>query len=258
VQPSPPLPEWEYVGATWPAARAGVTGWDHPSVAAVMLNALPEFLRVVGGSAPLGIFPLAPHVRSESGHNISMTFGYVLARAAHAKSALSMLDWGGALGHYALMAQYLLPEVALEVTIKERPELCRIGADLMPWVKFETEDAACFARTYDLVMASTSLQYAEDWRAMFGALAQAAQPFLFVTRLSVVRGAPSFVVVQRPYAYGYQTDYLSWVINRAELLDAAAAAGLTLEREFIAGDNTAYHGAPEASETAGFLFKKAL
>ena len=66
----------------------------------------------------------------------------------------------------------------------------------------------------------------------------------------------SFVVVQRPYAYGYQTDYLSWVINRAELLDAAAAAGLRLEREFIAGADTTYHGAPEISETAGFLFRR--
>jgi len=252
----PQLPEWEYVGPSWPAARAGVTGWDHPSVASVMLNAMPEFLRVVSGTAPLGIFPLAPHVRSESGHNISMTFAYVLARAAHAKTTLSMLDWGGALGHYALMAQYLLPEVALDVTIKERPELCRVGADLMPWIRFETDDAACFARAYDLVMASTSLQYAEDWRATLAALARCAQRFVFVTRLSVVRRAPSFVVIQRPYAYGYQTDYLSWVINHAELIDAATAAGLTLEREFIAGAPTAYQGAPEASETAGFLFRK--
>ncbi|MBV8167623.1 MAG: hypothetical protein JO021_12575 [Alphaproteobacteria bacterium] len=249
------LPEWEHVGPRWPVERAGVTGWDHPSVAAVMLDAMPTFLRVVGGTDPLGIFPLAPHLRSEGGHNISMTFGYVLARAAHAKSTLSMLDWGGALGHYALMAQYLLPEVALEVTIKERPALCRVGADLMPWVRFESDDAACFARRYDLVMASSSLQYAEDWRVTLGALARCAQPFLFVTRLSVVRRAPSFVVIQRPYAYGYQTEYLSWVINQAELLDAAAAAGLTLEREFIAGGATAHHGAPEVSETSGFLFK---
>jgi putative methyltransferase (TIGR04325 family) len=154
------------------------------------------------------------------------------------------------------MAQYLLPEVALEVTVKERPELARVGADLMPWVRFETDDAACFARRYDLVMASTSLQYAEDWRATLGALASCARPFLFVTRLSVARAAPSFVVVQRPYAYGYQTEYLSWVINRAELLEVASAAGLSLEREFIAGGDTAYHNAPEASQTAGFLFRQ--
>src|SRR4051812_46640852 len=205
-----PLPEWEYVGASWPAARAGVTGWDHPSVAAVMLNAMPEFLRVVGGTAPLGIFPLAPHVRSESGHNISMTFGYVLARAAHAKSALSMLDWGGALGHYALMAQYLLPEVALEITIKDMPELCRVGRELLPWVRFESDAAACFARAYDLVIASASLPYSEDWRQVLSGLANAATRWLFVTRVSVVRTVPSFVVLHRSHALGYQTEYPTW------------------------------------------------
>jgi putative methyltransferase (TIGR04325 family) len=225
-------------------------------IAAAMINALPEFIRVVGSAEPLGIFPLAPQARSESGHNISMTFAYVLARAAHGKRHLSLLDWGGALGHYAVMAQRLLPEVVLNVTIKERPELARVGRELLPWVTFETSDDACFARGYDLVMASTSLQYAEDWRLILGQLARSAKRWLFVTRLSVVRTAPSFVVVQRPQAYGYQTEYLSWVINRDALLAHAGSVGLALERELIAGHATTYQGAPEASETAGFLFRK--
>ena len=251
-----PPPEWEYVGTAWPASAAGTTGWDHPSVAAVMTNAFGAFIRVIGSTEPLGIYPLAPQIRSESGHNVSMTFGYVLARAALGKTAVSMLDWGGALGHYAVMGQRLMPEVKLLATVKERPELCSLGRKLLSWVTFEDSDEACFAREYDLVMASTSLQYAEDWPAIFARLARSARQFLFVTRLAVVRTAPSFVVVQRPYAYGYQTEYLSWVINRDELLRQAASAGLTLEREFIAGAPTAHHGAPETAETAGFLFKK--
>jgi len=106
------------------------------------------------------------------------------------------------------------------------------------------------------VVAATSLQYAEDWRTTLTGLAGSATRWLFVTRLSVVRQVPSFVVVQRPYAYGYQTEYLSWVLNRDELLAHASAAGLTLEREFIAGAPTVYAGGPEPSETAGFLFKR--
>ncbi len=256
MNPSPVLPEWEYVGSEWPASAAGVTGWDHPSIAAAMIAALPAFVRSLESTDPLGIFPLAPQARSESGHNVSMTFAYVLARAAHGATHLSLLDWGGALGHYALMARRLLPEIALQVTIKERPELCRLGRELLPWVTFESNDEACFARGYDLVMASTSLQYAEDWPTMLDRLARSAKRWLFVTRLPVVRAAPSFVVMQRPHAYGYQTEYLSWVINRDAFLGRAAAAGLTLEREFIAGHPTTYVGAPETSETAGFLFKK--
>jgi hypothetical protein len=32
-------------------------------------------------------------------HNAAMTLGYVLARAASATGTLSVLDWGGGLGH---------------------------------------------------------------------------------------------------------------------------------------------------------------
>jgi putative methyltransferase (TIGR04325 family) len=251
-----PPPEWQYVGPSWPREAAGVTGWDHPSVGAVMLDVLPEFGRVVTGTQPLGIYPLAPDAYSESGHNVSMTFGYVLARAAYGRERLSVLDWGGGLGHYALMARHLMPELPLDVTVKERPELCRIGRDLMPWVTFEASDEACFARRYDLVIASTSLQYVEHWRRLLDDLARAAAGWLFVTRLPVVRLAPSFVVVQRPYALGYQTEFLAWAINRDELLAGTRTAGLTLQREFIAGAPIGYVDAPEVAQTVGFLFKR--
>src|SRR5260221_3493666 len=164
----PGAPEWEYIGAEWPTAATGITGWDHPSIGAVMLKALPEWVRIIDGTEPLGMFPLAPNARNESGHNISMSFGYVVARAAHGRNVMTMLDWGGALGHYAVMARRLLPEVMMRITVKERPELCRVGQELLPWVMFETSDEACFARGYDLVVAATSLQYAEDWRTTLG------------------------------------------------------------------------------------------
>jgi hypothetical protein len=32
-----------------------------------------------------------------------MAYGYVLVRAAWSKDSLSVLDWGGALGHYAVI-----------------------------------------------------------------------------------------------------------------------------------------------------------
>lgn len=254
---TPSRPEWEYVGPAWPTSGAGITGWDHPSVVEAMNAAFPEFARVVHGTGPLGVFPLVPQMTlSVGGHNVSMTFAYVLARAAYGRQHLSMLDWGGALGQYAVMARRLMPDLTLRVTVKERLEICRIGRVQLPWVTFESSDEACFARGYDLVMSSSSLQYAEDWRLILSGLATSALSWLFVTRLQMVRTVPSFVVVQRPHVYGYQSEYLSWVINRDELRQHADSLGLTLEREFVAGYTTTYEGAPEVSETAGFLFKK--
>jgi putative methyltransferase (TIGR04325 family) len=250
------LPEFEYIGTEWPAGADAGASWDHGSVASVMIQALPQFIQIVHGTEPLGIYPLASHARNESAHNVSMTFAYVLARAAYGKDTLSLLDWGGALGHYAIMAARLMPEVPLRITIKDRPELCRIGRELLPAVAFETADEACFGRTYDLVMASASLQYAADWRLIFGSLARSTRQWMFVTRMPVVRQAPSFVVLQRAQGYGYQADFPSWVFNRDEVLEHARALGLVLEREFIAGHPTAYSGQTEASETQGFLFRR--
>jgi putative methyltransferase (TIGR04325 family) len=216
----------------------------------------PQWAAVVESTRPLGIFPMAPQVRHEGAHNLSMTFAYVLARAALGKTRLSVLDWGGALGHYALMAKALLPEIALDVTIKERPEVAATGSTLVPFATFVTDDAACFARRYDLVVASSSLQYAADWRNIAGRLVKSAKQWLFIARLPLVRRSPTFVVVQRPYlSVGYQTEYLSWIFNRDEFIAQVTGSGATLEREFISGENMQYAGSQEISEGTGFLFR---
>jgi putative methyltransferase (TIGR04325 family) len=248
------LPEWEYVGEQWKSDKRA-EGWSHSSVVATMRQHFPAFAAVVNSVGPLGIFPLAPQLRNESGHNLSMTFGYVLTRAAIGKTGLSLLDWGGALGHYALMAQRLLSEMPLDITVKDLPDMCRVGKELVPSVNFVSEDDTCFSRGYDLVMASSSLQYAEHWRSIATRLVNSARGWIFVTRLPVVRRAATFCVVQRPFAYGYRSEYISWVFNREEFLSCMTSAGARLEREFIAGGNTQYAGGPEISETAGFLFR---
>ena len=64
----------------------------------------------------------------------------------------------------------------------------------------------------------------------------------------------SFVVLQRANHYEFETEYLSWVFNRDELLDAARCAGLTFEREFLLGRQPYIAGAPEQDETRAYLF----
>ena len=67
--------------------------------------------------------------------------------------------------------------------------------------------------------------------------------------------APSFVVLQRAQRYGYETEYLGWVLNRHELLEEARAAGLALEREILLPAWLSAAGAPEDPiGHRGFLF----
>lgn len=248
------LPAWEYIGA-WREPDPRSEGWNHYFVVETMRRHWPEWAATIGGTEALAMYPIAPRFKTEGSHNLSMTFGYVLARAACGKAKLSMLDWGGALGHYALMAQRLLPELPLEITVKDLPGMCRAGKELLPSVTFVSDDDVCFGRAYDLVVASSSLQYARDWRGIAAHLAKSARDWLFITRMPVVGRAATFAVMQRPHALGYQTEYVSWVFNRDEFLAQMRQTGARLEREFLAGGATQYAGGPEVSIDLGFLFR---
>src|SRR5579872_6548473 len=185
-----------------------------------------------------------------------MTFAYVVARASHGRQSLSVLDWGGSVGHYALAARQLLPDVEFDYTIRELPEIRGAIQKTQPWVSIATTDDAAFARSYDLVLASNSIQYGRDWRRLTARMAEAARQWLFVTCVPVVAESDDFVIVQRPYSYGLSTEYISWVFHRGRLLKHFEGLGLTLVREFLAGGAIAAHGAPEIAQHEGYLFRR--
>lgn len=250
--------EWEYVADHWPQDDRRSLGWDHSSVHQTMLDNWEPYKRAIDGTEPLAFSPWFTDLPDFKVHNVLMTYSYVLARAAHRKTRLSVLDWGGALGHYAAVGNALLPEVSLDFTVKERADLCAAGHALLPEVSFASSDD-CLCRRYDLVMANNSLQYAADWQAITGRLADAAESWLFIMSVPVVQKARSFVVVQRPQRHGLGADYISWVFNYDELLRQVTGSGFILQREFLAfgTDHQYYRKAPEASRVLGFLFRRA-
>ena len=128
------------------------------------------------------------------------------------------------------------------------------GARLFPDQQFSS-DERCLEDVYDFVLASTSLHYTEDWQSLLERLAGATRDYLYIAQLPTVPEAPSFVFVQRPYQYGYNTEYLGWCLNRTEFLQAAGRSGLRLQREFVYGHQPLIHGAPEQNAYRGYLFR---
>jgi putative methyltransferase (TIGR04325 family) len=182
-----------------------------------------------------------------------MTFAYCLALASRSTHRVTVLDWGGGLGFSYLLSRALLSdEVELEYHCKEIPSVCQAGRAAVPEVSF-CDDDACFERTYDFVVASSSLQYCEDWTGLLQRLARSCSGYLLLTRVPVVQVEPSFVVLQR--APAFRTECLSWVFNRHELLDTASRSGVTLVREFLLGYQPVVVGAPEQDETRAYLFR---
>lgn len=251
-------PEWEYIPAGWAYADSHpeVSGWNVQGVVDVYREKWHAFAAVVQSSRALDFSHESRHFAGGdlNAHNAAMSFGYVLGRAARERASLSLLDWGGGSGHYYLLAQALYPTLQIDYHCRDLPLLAALGAELLPKQHF-TSDDSCLARRYDLVMANTSLHYSEDWRGRLHSLAQAAASFFYVGNFPVVADAHSFVFVQRPRAYGYNTEYLGWCLNRGEFLAEAEGLGLTLEREFVYGYAPSIHAAPGQAEYRGFLFK---
>lgn len=248
----PPVPEWagppefEHVPGGW---SRQVAGWDGGTVAEAYLAKWPEWVAALEGTGPLGVYHEAragEHLARDdvAAHNMLISFAYVLARAAQWRDRVSVLDWGGGLGHYAVVARAVLPGVGLDWHCREVASVARAGATVNPEVTFHDDDA-CLDRTYDLVLASSSLQYEPDWKALLRRLAAATSGLLLVTRLPVALEAPSFVILQRAEAYGYATEYLGWVVSRQELLAEASAAGLVLDRDMLLDAWLSAAGAPE-------------
>jgi putative methyltransferase (TIGR04325 family) len=183
-----------------------------------------------------------------------MTFAYVLARAAAGTNQVSMLDWGGGAGQYYILASDLLPDLKLDYVCKETFTLCSLGRELLPEARFEEDETLALDRQYDLVVASSSAHYSEDWRILLSGLCRSSGRYLFVTRTPVVEIVPSFVVLQRPYRYGYSTEYLCWFINRQELVSHVESEGMVLVREFLVDEQPVVPGAPEQCRYRGFLF----
>ena len=256
-------PEWGVLRGGWDAGDPVGEGWSHPSVVAAQLSRWPDFLAAVRGTGPLGVSHEARRIRQDnaSAHNAILCFLHVLSRAgfAAAPGPVRVLDWGGGLGYYAAIARAALPELALDYTVKETAPVSAAARPLLPEVRFEDDAEASLARRYDLVFASNSMHYERDWQSLLGRFAQAAPGrFVFLTRVPLAQRAADFVIVQRPRWAGYETEYRSWVFNRAGFLAAADRAGLALEREFLMPDEpTRVPGAPEPVGNGAFLFRAA-
>ena len=189
--------------------------------------------------------------------NVVLSFGHALSLAAHRRDKLSILDWGGAVGHYYELARRLVPDVHFDYHCAELPSVCAVGRDLVPEVTFHEDDTCLDDRRYDFVFVSGSLQYVEDWAGQLRRLAAAAESWLFITRVLVVDRVGPLVVLQR--AHGYNTELVTWVFNRDELVQSALKEHFELVREYTFGPGAPASGnrTLQTPTWAGLLMRRA-
>ncbi len=248
---------WRYVGPSWPTSHAN--GWSDDSVAEAQTRHWPFLVGATSGRGPLGVshFPWRTTADEPSDQNIVASFGYVLGLTAlTAGGPISILDWGGGLGHYHLYAKALLPSVPIDYHCFDLPGIAAAGRMLQPQATFHTSEHEIADRVFDLVVSSSSLHYTQDWRATLALLARRTRRFLYVARLQTVERSASFVVEQVPHPDVYRRPYASWFINRREFVEHATASALHLEREFVYDERWFVRGAPEQGRSWGFLLSR--
>jgi putative methyltransferase (TIGR04325 family) len=258
---------YEYVPEGWQRAVRDwrVKGWDVDAVPRAQGRWLTQLRSNLAGTAPLGVrskdTAFTPTDAAE--HNTAVSFAYVvtltaLSAATEGRRRISLLDWGGGVGQYALIARAVAPQVAIAYHCKEVAVQCEAGRRELPDATFYASDDEFCCQKFDLVLASGALHYAQNWREVLARLATATERYLFVTRQPTVLEAESFVVLQRAYEYGYNTEYLGWCLNRTDFLAAASEFGLKLVREFVVAEWADIPGAPEACHDRGYLFRPTL
>jgi putative methyltransferase (TIGR04325 family) len=233
-------------------------GWDNEKVVQAEAAKWGDFRRNVEGQGPLGFSHEDTDLtitRNVSFHNIHLSYAYVLSLAAQGRNEISVLDWGGGLGHYYLLGKALLPDVRLNYHVREVPRMCEQGKALCPDVTFHPDDD-CLNRKYDLVMINGSLGYFKDWKDVLGHLCGSVGKYMFLTRVLVVQRVPTFVALQRTQVYDYNSDMLTQVFSEAEVLNLIKDHGLQIVREFVVGDGPTIVGAPEQCRDCGWLLSR--
>ncbi|HEV8435108.1 MAG TPA: methyltransferase, TIGR04325 family [Thermoanaerobaculia bacterium] len=248
-------PEWQVAPDGW---TTPTRGWNVESVAAVQARRWPAYIDAIAGTRPLTIPHETDtgHMVDITGHNAAMMLGYVLLLVSGNAKELSVLDWGGGLGHYAALAKALAPGIAFDYSIWDVPLLTAAGRATQQDVRFiESRDDA-LARRYDLVIASSSLWYESDWRSVAADLARCGD-YVYLTRMAFVSNTQSFTAIQRPVrGASYMTEYICWIFNRDEFVSHLAGCGLELVREFLMEDGPVIGGAGEQPVYRGFLFRR--
>lgn len=229
-------------------------GWSVDSVIDTEKSKWEAFCKNLEGAGPLGFSHENTDlslVRSPNFHNVHISYAYVLALTAHKKDSISVLDWGGALGHYYLVGKAVLPGVAIDFHVKEVPLMAEAGKRLNPEVHWY-DDESCLKRDYDLIMMTGSIPYMEDWADVLHRVARSVKEYLYIARLPVVDHSPSYIATQQLY----NSQMLHQVFNQTEFLDTVKDTGLNLVREFVVGDRPYIKGAPEQCEVRGWLFRR--
>jgi len=207
------------------ASNGKNSAWSAPSVLQARVDQWDRMQTSLQSASPIG--------QTVGDHQVYTSFGYVVGLVAQGKSKISILDWGGAFGHFLLYGKRLFPKLSIDYTCKELPLLAEQGKLANREAKFVDNDEVAFSRCYDLVFANSSLQYSDDWVETLIGLVSATSTWLFISRIHLVSNIVSQIYSDR----AYESDVQVWAINRNDFLETSRKCGLVKRHEMHTFEN---------------------
>jgi putative methyltransferase (TIGR04325 family) len=250
--------EWEYMPLGFAYKGKNIKGWNVNSIVKLQLSKWSNFHQRVKspGNFAVNHEAIDYDVPDLISHNLIMSFSYVCLLAAGRKNNLSLLDWGGGIGHYGLIAKEALPGISIDYWCYDL-EVFGIGAlEALPDAQFVSDITFVEDLKFDLVNISSSIWYDPEWKQTLLSLRPSVGKYIYITRMIFVENESTYVAIQKPYSMGYKTEYLCLIFNKRELIDYVISLGYTFEREFYFGPAAHIYKAPEQGNYLGFLFKK--
>jgi len=150
----------------------------------------------------------------------------VVAMLLSRQSTASILDFGGGLGAAFAVLASALDDGAKQVNyrIVEVDEICRAGQELFAGGDGPTFQPEWPGNTaFDLVHASSVIQYVEDWRGAVRRLAGFGAPYLVFGDL-FIGGFATYVTLQNYYG----SRIRHWFINADEFIAEVERCGFRL------------------------------
>jgi putative methyltransferase (TIGR04325 family) len=166
------------------------------------------------------------------------------AVAARKNGEVRVLDFGGGVGvNYVNLRAGLPQGVAIHYDIVDS------AANRGRWEKHSLRMPECRyhdeiphdTTLYDIVFASSTLQYVQEWKAVLSAIANKTSGWLVLPRLPITTGK-TFIARQNirflngPHAGKSAGSAPHWFVNRQELLDILSGVGHHLVHDHYISD----------------------
>ena len=242
--------EWEYIGGSWPSPRM-YRGWNVQSVVERQRSGWADVAQSRLGTGPLADGDL---VRTQHVDELGLCLGP--GRRWDKKGSLFWTG-AGALGSTGCLHAPFTRERRSTTSVATSLYWQTLVDDCLAMRPFMTTTKMRCRRTYDFVTASSSLQYVRELARTAGRpRTRRPRACLLITRQPFVDEVRSFVVVQRPHLYGYDTEYPGWVLNKRRFPGRGHDVGMRQVREFVTGERPYVARAPEQPVYRGFLFER--